>query len=85
MRLNCFHCGDRDFSEFRFKGEYPERQAPDGATIRELADAIHLRANTAGLQSELWQHVYGCRAWLIVERDTRTHGVRSVRPARAEA
>jgi sarcosine oxidase subunit delta len=31
---------------------------------------------------ELWQHVLGCRAWLLVTRDTRSHAVLKVRLAR---
>ena len=46
-------------------------------------DAIFLRENIRGMQSETWHHVNGCRMWLIVERDTMTHEIRSVRPAHA--
>ena len=31
---------------------------------------------------ELWQHVAGCRAWLVVTRDVRTHAILKVEPAR---
>jgi sarcosine oxidase subunit delta len=30
----------------------------------------------------LWQHQSGCRAWLLIERDTLTHAVGAVTPAR---
>jgi sarcosine oxidase subunit delta len=46
------------------------------------AEAIHMRTNQAGRQSELWQHVYGCRTWLVVDRDTRTNTVFGVTPVR---
>ena len=39
------------------------------------------RENVRGLQLETWQHVSGCRMWLLVERDTMTHEIHSVRPA----
>jgi sarcosine oxidase subunit delta len=35
------------------------------------------------MQSETWHHVNGCRMWLVVERDTMTHEIKSVRPAHA--
>ncbi len=43
---------------------------------------VYLRDNPAGPHRELWQHVAGCRAWLVVTRDTRTHEVLRVEPAR---
>jgi sarcosine oxidase subunit delta len=33
------------------------------------------------VQFESWQHLHGCRLWIIVERDTCTHEILSVRPA----
>ena len=35
-----------------------------------------------GLHREFWQHVTGCRQWLVVERDTRNHIIASVGFAR---
>jgi sarcosine oxidase subunit delta len=49
----------------------------------EWHDAIFLRENICGMQSETWHHVNGCRMWLVVERDTMTHEIKSVRPAHA--
>ena len=37
--------------------------------------------NISGIQTETWQHVGGCRMWLLVERDTMTHDIHAVRPA----
>jgi len=56
---------------------YPALDAP----IEQWHDAVFLRENIRGMQSETWQHVSGCRMWLIVERDTMTHEIASVRPA----
>ena len=44
-------------------------------------DAIFLRENICGMQAETWHHVNGCRMWLVIERDTMTHEIKSVRPA----
>ena len=81
IRINCPYCGERDHSEFSYGGdatvEYPALDAP----VEQWHDAIFLRENIRGLQSETWHHVNGCRMWLIVERDTVTHEIHSVQPA----
>jgi sarcosine oxidase subunit delta len=46
---------------------------------------VYLRDNPAGPYRELWFHAAGCHSWLIVERDTRTHEIRSVTFARGDA
>ena len=38
-------------------------------------DYVYLRDNPKGGTDEYWQHSGGCRAWLVVERDTLTHEV----------
>ncbi|MCP4470813.1 MAG: sarcosine oxidase subunit delta [Gammaproteobacteria bacterium] len=79
--INCPFCGPRDHSEFGYGGDasidYPALDAP----MDEWHDAIFLRENICGMQAETWHHVNGCRMWLIVERDTMTHEIKSVRPA----
>lgn len=81
IRIPCPFCGPRDHSEFTYGGdgsiEYPALDAP----MEAWHDAVFLRDNICGVQLETWQHVHGCRMWLLVERDTLTHEVRSVRPA----
>ena len=51
------------------------------ASAENWHDAVFLRENIRGMQSETWHHVSGCRMWLVVERDTLTHEIKSVRPA----
>jgi len=41
-----------------------------------------LRDNPAGAHRELWQHVGGCRAWLVVTRNSVTHAILEVEAAR---
>ncbi|MGD2172479.1 MAG: sarcosine oxidase subunit delta [Gammaproteobacteria bacterium] len=81
IRINCPFCGERDHSEFTYGGDasivYPALDAP----MEDWHDAIFLRENPRGMQSETWHHVNGCRMWLVVERDTMTHEIKSVRPA----
>ena len=84
LRINCPFCGERDHSEFTYGGDatvvYPALDAPLEAWI----DAVYVRANPNGPHRERWQHSLGCRLWLIVERDTMTHAISSVMPARAD-
>lgn len=40
------------------------------------------RDNPKALHAEFWQHRSGCGQWLRVERDTVTHVIESVVPAR---
>jgi heterotetrameric sarcosine oxidase delta subunit len=73
--ISCPWCGPRVETEFSFGGAADN--APNevaGAAETELK-RIMLRPNVRGRQSELWQHVSGCRAWLRVERDTASHEI----------
>ena len=79
IRINCPFCGERDHSEFGYGGDgsilYPALDAP----AEEWVEAIYQRENIRGVQTESWQHVNGCRQWLLIERDTMTHEIHSVR------
>ena len=84
MRIECPFCGERDLSEFAYLGDAgrpPPVPAGDESQAR-LVDAVYLRENPAGAHRELWYHAFGCRSWLEVSRDTRTHEVLGARLAR---
>ena len=85
MRIPCPFCGHRDVSEFAYLGDAGiTRPAPDALdTDRQFFEAIYLRDNPAGPHRELWYHASGCRSWLEVERNTRTHEIVSAAFARA--
>jgi methylglutamate dehydrogenase subunit B len=84
MRIPCPYCGSRDLSEFVTIGEStgprPDPNAPDAA--EKFYEYAYLRTNPAGLSEEHWYHAFGCRSWLKVVRDTRTHAIESVTLAR---
>jgi sarcosine oxidase subunit delta len=82
MRIDCPHCGPRDSREFTYLGSWKLalRPAPD-AGEDAFHDYVHIRDNPAGPNPELWHHAWGCRAWLKVVRDTRTHAIYSAEPA----
>jgi sarcosine oxidase subunit delta len=42
---------------------------------------MFVRRNPVGRYRELWQHLSGCRRWLVVERDTVSHQVYTVTDA----
>jgi len=81
LRISCPFCGIRDHSEFSYGGdasvEYPALDAPESQWL----EAVFQRENLDGVVLETWQHLQGCRMWIVVERDTRTHAIHSVRPA----
>ena len=81
IRIPCPFCGVRDHSEFGYGGDGSIVYPPLDASAEEWHDAVFQRENIRGVQTETWQHVSGCRMWLLVERDTMTHEIHSVRPA----
>lgn len=70
--LACPFCGVRDLAEFRFRKTVPE----PGSSAQE---AVYARVNRVHESLEHWQHLGGCRAWLLVRRDPSSHGVLEVR------
>ncbi|HEV2677419.1 MAG TPA: sarcosine oxidase subunit delta [Aliidongia sp.] len=77
MRIPCPFCGPRDAHEFAYLGDAslarPDPAAPDADAL--FHDYVYLRDNPAGSLRELWYHAAGCRQWLAVTRDTRTHQI----------
>jgi sarcosine oxidase subunit delta len=75
MMIPCPFCGPRGSEEFTILGAADlARPAPD-APAEAWHDYVHLRENAAGAHAELWHHAQGCRQWLRVTRDTRSHAV----------
>jgi methylglutamate dehydrogenase subunit B len=77
MRIPCPFCGERDAREFTYLGDATVTR-PDPAAVdaeRLFYDYVYLRDNPSGAHSELWYHAQGCRSWVKVERDTRTHRI----------
>jgi methylglutamate dehydrogenase subunit B len=86
MRIKCPYCGERDAQEFAYFGD-ATKVRPDGldAAPDAMFDYVYVRDNPAGLHRELWYHSAGCHAWLVVTRDTRTHVIEEIEPARDAA
>jgi methylglutamate dehydrogenase subunit B len=78
MRITCPYCGSRGIAEFTCQGNTPPPRPADTAPEAAWVDFVYVRDNPRGPVSELWQHVQGCRAWLVVTRDTASHAVLEV-------
>lgn len=81
MRILCPHCGSRGLAEFSQHGDATPRRPAAEAGEAAWTAFVHDRDNPRGEHAELWQHVLGCRAWLVVTRDTASHAVIRVEPA----
>jgi methylglutamate dehydrogenase subunit B len=84
MLIDCPYCGERLSEEFTILGD-ATKQRPSGSEASDMEawyDYVFIRDNPKGRHREYWQHTGGCRAWLVVERDTLTHQVYAVTPAR---
>ena len=77
MLIKCPHCGTRPVEEFTFLGDAgPRRPASnDPSTMEKWFEYVYLRDNPKGRFDEYVHHSGGCRAWLVVRRDTETHAV----------
>jgi heterotetrameric sarcosine oxidase delta subunit len=82
LRIFCPCCGERNHDEFRYGGDATvQRPAVDETSFDVWYDFVYARRNPRGAHREYWQHVAGCRQWLIVERHTVTHCINDVRLA----
>jgi sarcosine oxidase subunit delta len=81
MRIDCPFCGARDQGEFVYLGDAAPQRPVDGAGSAAMHDYVHVRDNPAGAITEHWYHAGGCRAWLAVTRDTRTHAISGIAAA----
>jgi methylglutamate dehydrogenase subunit B len=82
--IPCPHCADRDYTEFRYGGDASKpRPAHGSVDPGPWHDYVFLFDNPKGAHREFWQHVQGCRQWLVVERNTANNEVARSYLARA--
>jgi len=72
LRIPCPNCGHRPYTEFTFGGELRPLEAADPA---EDFARVYFRENAPGDQLERWFHLFGCRRWLTLRRDTLTNRI----------
>ena len=74
LRLTCPHCGLRDYTEFKYFGDASKsRPALEDTDSNHWYEHVFLFDNPKGVHKEYWQHVSGCRQWLVVTRNTATN------------
>ena len=78
LLISCPFCGPRSEDEFGFGGDASLITPNDDDNIQDVADYMFLRDNPKGWHKEFWTHRYGCGRWMIVERHTVTHKIKSV-------
>jgi heterotetrameric sarcosine oxidase delta subunit len=78
LRIPCPWCGERDETEFRYRGD-ATRARPDAAADRAaFARFLYERDNPCGWHLEWWLHAGGCRRLLKLARHTLSHEIRAV-------
>lgn len=85
MMMPCPFCGPRDVHEFVARGDASAQRPAGDAGEAAFFDYAYQRDNPAGALQEYFYHAQGCRNWLVVTRDTRTHEVLGARLAREAA
>ncbi len=78
--IECPACGPRNTSEFSFSGPAKARPGPD-PNPESWRRYLYEQDNVAGVATERWFHVNGCRLFLDIERHTVTNEITSVRRA----
>lgn len=71
IRIDCPHCGDRVIEEWVY-GEVFDVPAGIVDPVDRAFDRAFMHNNPKGPVREAWFHLYGCRRWVYLERDTTT-------------
>ena len=77
MLIPCPHCGTRPVEEFTFLGDASVKRptSTESSSMEQWYDYVYLRNNPKGRFDEYVHHSGGCRAWLVISRDTGSHEV----------
>ena len=78
LRIRCPWCGERDETEFHYRGDAQALRPTGDAGLPAFNTHVYERGNRCGWHAEWWLHVGGCRQLLTVVRHTLTHEIRSV-------
>jgi heterotetrameric sarcosine oxidase delta subunit len=79
LRIRCPWCGERDETEFRYRGDASQSRPAADAGLAAFGAYVYERNNPRGWHLEWWLHVGGCRRLLKIVRHTLTHEIRSAR------
>lgn len=75
LRIPCPWCGERDETEFRYRGDASRVRPPADAAVEAFVAYVYARDNPLGWHLEWWLHVGGCRRLLKVQRHTLSHEI----------
>jgi heterotetrameric sarcosine oxidase delta subunit len=78
LRIPCPFCGERDETEFRYRGDASRVRPQAQAGLAAFSAYVYERRNPHGWHLEWWLHVGGCRRLLKVLRHTVSHEIRAV-------
>jgi sarcosine oxidase subunit delta len=78
LRIRCPWCGERDETEFRYRGDASRERPGAEAGLAAFTAYVYERANPRGWHQEWWLHVGGCRRLLKVVRHTLSHEIYAV-------
>lgn len=78
LRIPCPWCGERDETEFRYRGDASRARPAADAGLEIFNTFVFQRDNPRGWHLEWWLHVGGCRRLLRVVRHTVSHEIRGV-------
>ena len=78
LRIRCPHCGERDESEFRYRGDASQSRPDADAGLDVFTAYVYERSNERGWHLEWWLHVGGCRMLLKLARHTLTHDIAAI-------
>jgi heterotetrameric sarcosine oxidase delta subunit len=78
LRIPCPWCGERDETEFRYRGDAGRSRPSAPAPLEEFVAYVYERDNPLGWHLEWWLHAGGCRKLLKVVRHTLTHEIYAV-------
>lgn len=71
IRITCPHCGERTLEEYVYGEMFDVPDQIRDPVAREV-DRSFMHNNLEGPVREAWFHLYGCRRWIVVRRDTTT-------------
>jgi heterotetrameric sarcosine oxidase delta subunit len=75
LRIACPWCGERDETEFRYRGDASRARPEGNAAPEAFAAYVYERDNRCDWHEEWWLHVGGCRKLLKIVRHTLTHEI----------
>ena len=78
LRIRCPWCGERDETEFRYRGDANLSRPAADAGLAAFTAYTYQRDNPRGWHLEWWLHVGGCRQLLKIVRHTVSHEIASV-------